>query len=63
MNELKIPEAFMGLLRSRRFVAAAVSMLVMLLVVAIPQLEPLQDRLVNIVVSIILALLGAPALV
>jgi hypothetical protein len=45
------------------FVAAGVSVLVILLVVAVPQLESLQDRLVHIVVSVILALLGAPALI
>ena len=35
----------------------------MLLVVAVPQLEPLEDRLVSVIVSVILALLGAPTLV
>jgi hypothetical protein len=63
MSSLKIREAFINLMRSRRFVAAGVSVLVMLLVVAVPQLEPLEDGLVSVIVNAILVLLGAPALV
>jgi hypothetical protein len=63
MNNLRISEAFMSLLRSRRFIAAVVTLAVMVLVVAVPQLEPLEEGLVNIIVSIILALLEAPLVV
>ena len=63
MNELRIPEAFINLLRSRRFIAAVIGLLVMVLVVAVPQLEPLEDGLVSIIVSVILALLDAPLVV
>jgi hypothetical protein len=63
MNNLRIPEAFTSLLRSRRFIAAVVSLLVMVLVVAVPQLEPLEDGLVSIVVSVILALLEVPTVI
>ena len=63
MNDLKVPEAITSLLRSRRFVAAVMSLLVMLLVVAVPQLEPLEEGLVSIIVKVILVLLEAPLVV
>ena len=72
MSNVRIPEAFINLLRSRRFIAAAVSLLVMVLVVAVPQaqsprkaagVEPLEDGLVSIIVSVILALLEVPLVV
>ena len=63
MNNLRIPEAFISLLRSRRFIVAAVSTLVMLLVVAVPQLDLLEEGLVSLIVSVILALLDASAVV
>ena len=63
MNNLRIPGAFISLLRSRRFIAAVVSVVVMLLVVVVPDLEPLEEGLVSIIVNVILALLDAPAVV
>jgi hypothetical protein len=63
MSNVRIPEALINLLRSRRFIAAVVGLLVMVLVVAVPQLEPLEDGLVSIIVSIILALLEVPLVV
>jgi hypothetical protein len=63
MKRLKIPESFTDMLRSRRFIAAGASILVMSLVVAVPELEPLEDGLVSLMVNVIVALLDAPVVV
>ena len=72
MNSLRIPEVFISLLRSRRFIAVGakspciatgVSALVMVLVVAIPQLAPLEDGLVSVIVAVILTLLEVPMVI
>lgn len=62
MNTKPVLDPFVALLKSRAFILMIVTAFVSAIIALIPELEPMRDELINVIVGLALALIGKMAL-